>query len=159
MDFIQDLTFESASLEIFGRMLPVALEITKSRFLFVSPRELIREYPSESTAYMMSFLNRAPYSFGWTPPDQRGPNHYLRICRLHPSAMTHPFEGVTAFDSVEEGTERVLALLRAADLQGFDQETGEGPFRGCDGLVRIGYRMHAPWDGLVISLCHIYVPK
>jgi hypothetical protein len=54
-----------------------------------------------------------------------------------------------------------VTLVRAADLKAFEAATGDGPFRGCDGTVAAGYRLHggAVATDLLVTLCHVYFPK
>ncbi len=166
MDNVQELTFESESLQLFAPMLVAAIEATGARHLYQAPGggegEPEAQYPSHAAAYMMSFLGHEPHSFKYAPPNRpANASHYRLICRLDRADHPRPFEQAVPVADAADAAAKVVALLRRADGRRFLEQTGEGPFDGCDGSVGFGYRMHfGPLSGgLVIALCHIYHSK
>lgn len=163
LDLVQDVTFETDSLALFEKMLPVAIETMRCDRLFRTRGALIWQYPSHGAAYLMSFLGHEPEDLArWTPPQDRPPPFYVPICRL-----TDRFRGGAPFDvevpttGLADTIRATLELVRGADPKALLQQTGEGPFRGCDGTVAAGYRLHGGTytADLVVSLCHIYYSK
>lgn len=161
---LQDLTFETAHLESFETMLATAHAMFGCTHLFRLPPDLRWEYPSYAAAYLMSFLGQAPVDVArWKPPDERPAPFYRPICLLSYQRSPSGYEEAIPVTDRADVLRKAIELVRAADRDAFEAETGEGPFRGCDGTVGIGYRLHGgslrSRGSLHVSLCHIYYPK
>lgn len=158
---VQDFTVESAALPVVERLLPEAAALFACEHLFrASPGTWLDEYPSHTAAVARHRGRTPPFRHGWRAPWSEAPRHYLAVCRLSPDPDPEPGAErlATGRDAAVAGA---LELLRAADLRAFAAQTGEGPFVGAEGLVEIGFRLHATsWRrGLRLSLCHVLVPK
>jgi hypothetical protein len=157
---VQDLTLETRSLEILEKVLAATAAATRCTHLWLpGTAELASQYPSHAAAYLTRHVGREPFELGWLPPDKRQYN-YLPICRLTPDRSPDPLEVEVELRSPGDLVTRAMELVRAVDHAPFDA-TGEGPFRGCEGTVVTGYRLHggALSSGLRLMLCHFYLSK
>ena len=157
IDLVQELMFETDNVERVEPMLRLAIDMLALRHLYRTPGERIHQYPSEATAYMMSFLG---HSFDadlarYAAPADRATPFYGSICRLTARPNPAPFDVAVEGDLLAGAME----MIREADVVAFARETGEGPFARCDGSVRVGYRLHGGDGGLHVTLCHIYYSK
>lgn len=160
LDLVQDVTFETDSLTRFEPMLRAAADAIGAEHLARCRPELVWDYPSHATAYMLSFLHVPPLDIArYTPPDKRPPAHYLAICKLADEPRWAPYDESIAVENRAQAVERALALVRAADTEAFERTTGEGPFDGADGTTGIGYRLHGRRGEILVALCHIYYSK
>jgi len=165
--FVQDFTFESTRLE--ESMLETAINLLGCRTLFRrTDVSRVGGYPSQALAYLMDFVGypRSQNLARWVPPDdeRRADEVWCQpVCRLAPGGSTQGFEEEIVCSDRAELVRRTMELVRAADLDGFARDLGEGPFRGCDGTVVPGFQLRAgsmsSRGTLHVSMCLIYLPK
>lgn len=155
----QEFTFETDTLDDFEKVLnficPIVFRRIEEGIIIdkeVSPWNE-DNYPSYAASYFLA--TEIPKSI---------PNLHQFICGIRQSLLSFDNNSRTNFASenhyysVESIVEAVLDLVKNADKEKFREETGEGPFKGCEGTVTVGYRIHWRWK-LIISLCHIYYSK
>lgn len=155
---LQDFTLEYGDPESIAQAVSQALSWgahVEGYFLCPTPPVVAcDDYPSHTVAEYRRHHQQPTFD-----PTRRLSGHIAAVgnCRcLGPP--DHPRYG-----GPRELSEAVLDLLRTADPTDFLQDTGpDGPFRGTDASVQLGYRLHyCSWHGrgLWLSFRHIYVGK
>ena len=152
LSFVQEFTFETRHLGELEKALnflcPILSYWIEDGIIIDKEESLFKQdnYPSYAASYFLS---------GKTP--EAVPKLHKFICGIEQKRTNA--ESENCFYSLEETVKTGLDLAKNADQEKFIEETGNGAFEGCEGSVRVGYRIHWRNRGLIISLCHIYYSK
>lgn len=167
---IQDLNFETNSIDRFSKMLQTCIEITECNYLYYHEEDehlgyAVAQYPSYTTAYMMDYLGHPSFTFRPSQTEQT-PKHYWQICYLSRTEKSLANQ-IIKFKDSDEAVQSVLGLLQKIDKIRIREQLGQGSFEGYDGLVKLGYRLvsssssnkNRSRDILEVALCLIYLSK
>lgn len=168
LEIIQDLSFETDSLEMFSEMLKTCIDITHCDYIHYQENEqqigfLIEDYPSAATAFLTNWQGHSPHNIS-PKQGENNPKYYWWVCNL--GKLKYNSNPQIKFTDSAEGVQSVLDLLQATDKSSFCEQYQNNPFRGCEGTSVIGYRLTSSPVGigwregiLEVAFCHIYYSK
>lgn len=164
----QEFVFETDNAndlrEILLGVCPVIFSGDRLKLVQIRPLDPLMEhesYPSHEAAW---YLQRTAGNYSTSASKSSSIIHW-QVCSIE-----YVWDGEESQNSTwEDLIDSAMLMILHRDFQGFavTDDRGmvrgvenEGPFRGTDGCVTIGYRAHLHWrDQIRLSRCHIHHPK